>query len=119
MTSSELYSFPSEIRKVLRWVGILSDQVEEMDISASTGVHDSEAAIKLLLAGASTVQVCSVLYQEGIERIGEITEEISKWMDEKKFKSIDDFRGMLNYKKAKNPAMYERSQFMKYFSNAE
>lgn len=119
ITSSDIYSYPSEIRKALRWVGMLSDQLEDMDISASTGVHDSEAAIKLLLAGANTVQVCSVLYQEGIERIGEITEEISKWMDEKEFKSIEDFRGMLNYKKAKNPAMYERSQFMKYFSSAE
>ncbi len=119
ITSSELYSFPSEIRRTLRWVGLLSDKVEKIDISASTGVHDSEAVIKLLLAGASTVQVCSVLYQEGFERIGEIKEEIEKWMDEKKFKSIDDFRGMLNYKRAKNPAMYERSQFMKYFSNAE
>lgn len=119
MTSAEVYSFPSEVRKALRWVGMLSDQVEDMDISASTGVHDSEAAIKLLLAGAQTVQVCSVLYQEGFERIGEITKDISNWMDKKEFKSIDDFRGMLSYKQAKNPAMYERSQFMKYFSNAE
>ncbi len=119
ITSADLYSYPSEIRKTLRWVGMLSPQISNVEISASTGVHDSEAVIKLLLAGAQTVQVCSLLYQEGFETIGEIIEEISKWMNEKEFKYIKDFRGMLSYKRAENPAMYERSQFMKYFSNAD
>lgn len=119
MTTADIYSYPSEIRKSLRWVGILSDNIKDFDISASTGVHDYEAAVKLLLAGAKTVQVCSMIYQEGNERIAEVLENIQKWMDKKNFGTIEDFRGMMNYSKVKNPAMYERSQFMRYFSNAD
>ena len=60
-TVANVFSSPSDIRDSLRWVGILSDQVEKMDISASTGVHDGQAVIKQILAGAKTVQVCSAL----------------------------------------------------------
>jgi dihydroorotate dehydrogenase (fumarate) len=118
LVSSDILSFPSEIRKSLRWVGMLSDVKSKLDIAASTGVHDAEAAIKLLLAGAQAIQICSIVYTEGLEVIAEIKEEIVSWMKEKKFESIEDFRYKLNYKKANKSVLYERSQFMKYFSDA-
>ncbi len=117
MTSAEVFSTPAEIRQTLRWVGILSDQVDRIDIAASTGVHNGVSAIKLLLAGATAVQVCSVLYKKGIPFIGSMIDELSKWMDKNNFKSVDSFRGKLSYSNIKDPSLYERSQFMRYFSN--
>ena len=32
-------------------------------------------------------------------------------------RKIDDFRGRLSYKNIPDPLLYERAQFMKYFSN--
>ncbi|MDA3867811.1 MAG: dihydroorotate dehydrogenase-like protein [Salinivirgaceae bacterium] len=115
--SAEVFSNPSDLRKVLRWVAISSGKIQGLDISASTGVHSGEAMIKLLLAGASSVQVCSALYKNGTEKITEILSELENWMDKQSFKSIKDFQGKLNYEKINNPEMYERSQFMKYFSS--
>jgi len=81
-TSSAVLSSDVDIRNTLRWVGIISDRVKNIDISSSTGVHDGKAAVKLLLAGASTVQVCSVLYKKGVDEIENILKDITNWPKE-------------------------------------
>lgn len=117
LVPSEVFSSPPEIRQTLRWVGILSNSVEHIDIAASTGVHDGKSVIKLLLAGATAVQVCSVLYKNGIGYISSMISELGTWMDQHGFKSIEDFKGKLSYRNIPDPSLYERSQFMKYFSS--
>ncbi len=114
---ASVLSNPSEQRYVLRWVGMVSSQDSPIDISASTGVFTGEDAIKYLLAGATTVQVCSALYKRGFKVITEINEALHKWMDGKEFRTIDDFRGKLNYRNIENPSLFERSQFMKHYSS--
>ena len=86
-------------------------------ISASTGVHSGADLIRYLLAGADTVQVCSVLYSRGIQYIKTITNEVEVWMGKMGYKSVDDFRGKLNYSAIDRPSTFERTQFMKYFSS--
>ena len=117
MTSAEVFSTPAEIRQTLRWVGIITDQVEKIDVAASTGVHNAVSAIKLLLAGATAVQVCSVLYKKGVPYLETIVNELIEWMDKNNFQTVDKFRGKLSYRRIKDPSLYERSQFMRYFSN--
>jgi dihydroorotate dehydrogenase (fumarate) len=90
--------------------------VEQIDIAASTGIHDGTAAIKQILAGATAVQVCSAIYKSGPELIGTILGELELYMDTKGFKGIEDFRGKMSYKNIQDPEIYERAQFMKYFS---
>jgi len=119
LTTASVFSSPSDIRKSLRWVAIVSDKIDQIDVSASTGNHDGEAVVKQLLAGATTVQVCSAIYKKGPKVITEMLNELSYWMEEKKFKSLDEFRGLMSYKKIQDPAVYERAQFMKYFSSME
>lgn len=116
--SADRLSFPSELRKSLRWIGIISDKNNDFDLAASTGVHDGEAAIKMLLVGAQAVQICSAVYSEGLDVIDEIKADILRWMEEKNFDSIEDFRYKLNYSNVGETRLYERSQFMKYYSNA-
>lgn len=118
-TSSSVLSSENDIRNTLRWIGIVAEKVQHVDLSASTGVHDGRAAIKLLLAGATTVQVCSVLYKKGIDEIQKILAEMNAWMDEKGYTNINEIRGIMSYGKSSNPAVYERAQFMKYFSSLE
>lgn len=115
--SAEVFSSPADIRNTLRWVGIISSQVENMDIAASTGVHSGEAAAKLVLAGAKAVQVCSVLYKKGPDFLAEMIDRFEAWMTESNFKTISDFCGKMNYSNIPDPAIYERAQFIKYFSS--
>lgn len=117
ITSSEVFSSPSDIRRSLRWVGMVSSAVSNLDIAASTGIHDVNAVLKQLLAGAQVAQLCSTLYLNGVNVVPEMLTGISDFMKKWNFKKIDDFRGRLSYKNIPDPMLYERSQFMKYFSN--
>jgi dihydroorotate dehydrogenase (fumarate) len=115
--SSEVFSSPSDIRNSLRWVGIISSEVPHIDIAAATGIHSGEAAVKQVLAGAKAVQLCSVLYKNGIEFLPKIIDRFESWMIEQNCKSVDEFCGKMNYSNVGDPGIYERSQFMKYFSS--
>ena len=117
LTSSEVFSSPSDIRRSLRWVGLVSSKVTKLDIAASTGIHDGSAAIKQILAGAQVAQLCSTLYLNGAGVVSEMLGEFSAFMNKWSFKKIEDFRGRLSYKNIPDPMVYERSQFMKYYSN--
>lgn len=117
LTASEVFSSPADIRRSLRWVGIVSSAINNLDIAASTGIHDGDAVIKQLLAGAKVAQLCSSLYLNGASVVPKMLNDMTVFMKKWNFKTIDDFRGRLSYKNIPDPLMYERSQFMKYFSN--
>lgn len=115
--SAEVLSSPSELRNSLRWIGIVSSQVDQLDLAASTGVHSGMAVVKQILAGATAVQVCSVLYRNGLDYIRDMIAEMLKWMEKHQYESPGDFRGKMNYGSLDDPSVYERAQFMKYFSS--
>lgn len=115
--SSEVLSTPAELRNSLRWIGIVSSQVDKLDLAASTGVHSGMAVVKQILAGATAVQVCSVLYRNGLDYIRDMIAEMLKWMEKHQYESPGDFRGKMNYGSLDDPSVYERAQFMKYFSS--
>lgn len=117
LTSSEVFSTPADIRRSLRWIGMVSSEISNLDIAASTGIHNGQGVIKQLLAGAQVAQLCSTLYINGTGIIREMTKDVEVFMKKWNFKRIDDFRGRLSYKNIPDPLVYERSQFMKYFSN--
>ncbi len=112
------FSTPGEMESVLRWISMLSP-VTMCDIAATTGAHDGEAVIKFLLAGANAVQISSTLYKNGMGVIAEIHGFIADWMRRHNYNSIEDFQGKLSQNKTKNPAEYQRVQFMKTSVGAE
>jgi dihydroorotate dehydrogenase (fumarate) len=114
ITSGSVLSSPSDIHQSLRWIAILSGQLD-CNLIASTGVHSAEGVIKQILAGASAVQIASTLYKNGIPYLSKIINDLKDWMAEKEYKSLDDFRGKLSQNKSVDPALYSRVQFMKYF----
>jgi len=111
---SNVFSSPEDIYTSLRWIALLSDKVE-IDLVASTGIHNAEGVIKQILAGAVAVQMVSAIYKHGGEYIGKILEEIKTWIQQNKFSKLTDFKGKMSYNQAQNPAVYERIQFMKYY----
>jgi dihydroorotate dehydrogenase (fumarate) len=115
--SAPVFSSAEERRYVLRWIAMASALGISIDISASTGVRSGNDVIRYLLAGANTVQVCSMLYNKGLSHLDSITSEITGWMDRKGFTNISEFRGILNYASIEKSSVYERTQFMKYFSS--
>jgi len=117
ITSGPVFSHPSDFSDTLRWTAIVSGRVPEFDIACSYGVHTWEDAVKGILAGASGIQLASVLYEQGPEAITNMLTCIEEWMVQSNYERIEEFRGKLNYANIANPLLYERVQFMKYFSN--
>lgn len=112
--SAEVLSSPAEGCGPLRWIALMSGLIDK-DLVASTGVHDSEGVIKQLLAGATAVQLVSTVYKNGPGQIATILKGLEEWMEQKSFATLADFRGQLSYEKATEPAVFERTQFMKYY----
>jgi len=83
---------PWAIQYPLRWISEISRQVK-IDISASGGVSSAEDVIKYLLAGATTVQVCTAIVMNGYEIIQELTRGLEAFMEKKGYETLDDFRG--------------------------
>lgn len=117
-THSPFLSSPSEIARTLRWVGILSENLR-CNLCATTGCHNAEGLIKLILAGADTIQAASIFYQKGIAYGKTILDELAIWMAKHEFNTIDDFKAKMNFNKVENSSIYFRTQFMKYLLDHE
>ncbi len=115
VTTADILSSPHDISNSLRWVSIMSKRTK-MSIAASTGIHDGEDVIKQLLAGANVTQVVSALYKHGPAYIPTMLNFITDWMEDRGFNYLDQFRGKLAQAANENPEIYERVQFMRYFS---
>ena len=108
------FSGESEYLLPLRWTGILSPRLG-CPLAASTGIHSSEQAIKMILAGASAVQMASVFYKKGPAYLAEMLRELEGWMEKKGYERIEDFKGNLSLTQAANPAVYARAQYLSSF----
>lgn len=112
LKSGSPLSAEEEFPKVLRWVGILSDLIE-CDFSASTGIHSGDTAIKMILAGANTVQLCTYLYKNGVESLADMIKEMEAWMDKKGYTQISDFFSLLSLDDDEKRIYYQRLQYVK------
>jgi dihydroorotate dehydrogenase (fumarate) len=115
LAAPQMYSSADEMHETLRWIAIMSERVT-CNLAASTGIHTGKDVIKMLLAGATAIQLVSTLYKNGPEQINRILKELETWMSEKGFNSLEQFRGKISRKYGADPAAFERMQFMKHFS---
>jgi len=107
-------SRPGDYKKSLRYAGMLFGQVSA-DICSSRGIFNGEDVIKLLLSGASCVQVVSAVFKFGMGVIADINKTISEWMDRKGYNSIEDFKGKLSNRvinKNDSLLIYKRAQYI-------
>jgi dihydroorotate dehydrogenase (fumarate) len=121
---SEKHHFPynlsheSDSRLPLRYAGILYGNIKA-DICSNTGIHKGEDVVKMLLAGATSVQVVSTLYKNGIGYIATILKDIEEWMSAKNYQKPDDFIGKLAKKNVKDPFAYKRAQYVDILMRSE
>jgi dihydroorotate dehydrogenase (fumarate) len=108
-----------DYKKSLRYSGLLFENIKA-DICSSLGIFSGEDVIKLLLSGATCVQVVSTVYKNGLSQINSMKKELEDWMDIKNYKSIDEFRGKLSKNRLSgNPFIYKRAQYVDLLLNSE
>ena len=117
--NAEALGHPSDLYESLRWVGLASERLPALSYAASGGVTDGASLVKALLAGASAVEVCSVLYRHGVPQVQEMLAFLSEWMAQHNFKKISDFKGLMNAQKTGSASAFARSQFFKQFGKYE
>ena len=115
--SNGTLSTHTEMRTLTRWIGRASAEIPFVDYAASSGIESGESVVKMLLAGAKAVQVCSSVYKGGDMIIKYMNDFLADWMQRHGYKSTDEFIGRMNSSHTKNSLGYERAQFMKYFSS--
>jgi dihydroorotate dehydrogenase (fumarate) len=106
------FSIQADNRLPLRYSGLLHGRIKA-DVCASTGIMTGADVVKMVLAGASSVQVVTGLYRQGVKSIRSMLDEVSRWMDARSCATIESFRGRLSAKNAKDPWAYTRAQYAK------
>lgn len=106
-----------DLYNTMCWVSILRNKLR-CDISAVASVKTTQDVIKLLLAGAGTVQLTSCLRGQNFDIIAKILGGLEDWMTNKGFDSLADFRGKLSVPSSGNAFMMMRTMQIKdSFSN--
>ena len=67
---------------------------KKVPISGIGGISTWKDAVEFMLLGASNVQVCTAAMHYGFRIVRDMCDGMSNWMDEKGYKSIDDFVGL-------------------------
>jgi len=111
-------SNPKDRMLALRAAGLLYGNVNG-NICASRGIYDGDDVIKMILAGADAVQIVSTVYRNQPVVISDILSKLNSWMDEKGYKTLNDFRGKLSRKNMKDPFIYQRAQYVDILMKAE
>lgn len=106
----------SEIRLPVRWVAILSDQLD-CDFGVTSGAHDAEDVIKALLAGADVVMMASALLRHGAEHAATVLEGLQSWLDEHEYESVDQLRGSMSQRSAPEAESFVRANYMDMLVN--
>ncbi len=112
VTPHLVLSDSDELRLPLRWTAILYGRVP-VDLAITTGVHTYQDVLKGLMAGAKVTMMASELLQNGMERIGQILDEVRAWMEEYEYSSVQQMIGSVSQKNVKEPAAFERANYMK------
>jgi dihydroorotate dehydrogenase (fumarate) len=116
VVSGNVFTSATDISLPLRWISLMNIKVE-CELIGSTGVHDAAGLIKMLLAGSSSVEVVSSIYQHGAPHLQIMLNGLTEWMQRKGYESISAFRGNMSQSVSDNPEVFERLQFMRYFSD--
>lgn len=99
----------------MHWIALLRHQIG-MTLSATGGVHNAETAIKMILAGADAVYLCSTLLQQGPAQIGNILSGIEEWLEESPYETLDQAKGTQAMHYQKDPIEQERSDYIEVIS---
>ncbi len=106
------YSTLEEMRIPQRWTALLYGRVKA-DLALTTGVYTGLDAARALLAGATVVQIAATLYQNGLPYILTMLHDLERWMTDKGYASLNDFRGKLSQQNYADPAAFERAQYVR------
>jgi len=105
-------STSADLRLPLRWISILHGKIDT-DFALTSGIHSFKDVLKAMMAGANVAMTASKLLHDGEQSIGLILSDLEVWMKEREYVSIKQMQGSMSQKSVKEPATFERANYMK------
>ena len=109
-------SSSKDLSESLRWSAILYNKLP-LSLCASTGVHTHEDILKAMMSGADAVQMVSALLEHGHKHIATVLADLTAWMEEKEYLSIEQMKGSISLHHTSNPAAYQRANYMRILTD--
>jgi dihydroorotate dehydrogenase (fumarate) len=116
VTPNLVLSNSYELLLRLHWTAIIRDSVD-CDIAITGGVHTGEDVIKSMMVGGNVAMMTSAMLRQGIDYVTKLEEDVTKWMEEHEYESIQQMQSSMSAKRVKNPSAYERANYMKVLSS--
>jgi dihydroorotate dehydrogenase (fumarate) len=108
-------STPTDMRLPLHWIGILYGKIRA-NLAATSGIYQAHDVIKMVMAGADVTMLCSALMRHGIQHIQRIEMEVAAWLEEHKYNSLSEVKGIMSQKNCPDPSAFERAQYVRGLS---
>jgi dihydroorotate dehydrogenase (fumarate) len=96
----------------MRWIAILYGKVK-LSLAATGGVHSRDDVLKLLLAGADIIHLCSGLLLQGPELLSKLLTEVNAWLDEHEYESVVQMKGSMSQQHTADPAVFARQSYIR------
>jgi len=110
-------STSSELRLRLRWIALLTGQIEA-DLAITGGVHTTEDVVKGLMAGATVTMVASALLEKGIRHLTALNNGLDQWLATHAYTSVREIRGLLSRSQIGDSAALERANYLNVLRTA-
>jgi hypothetical protein len=95
----------------------LKDHAKEQTLGKYlTFVEESKKSVDIPDIDIDKLEVNSKYLLSDPSEYSNVLRWIGRWMDNKGYATIEEFRGKMNQQKLKNPAEFERVQFMRLYS---
>jgi len=110
VTPRLVLSSRDELRLPLRWIAILHGRVRA-SLAATTGVHEAEDVLKVLLAGANVAMMASALLRHGPGHLARVRRGVVDWMEEREYASVRQLCGSASQGGVEDPDAFERANY--------
>ena len=112
VTPSLELSTPLELRLRVQWLALLYGTLG-IPMAASGGVHSAQDAVKAVMAGATTVQMVSALYQQGPAALTQAVKGLGQWLADHEYASLTQLRGSMSTRNCPDPKALERGNYLR------
>ena len=106
----------AELRLPLRWIAILYGKIKA-DFALTSGVHKASDVLKAMMSGAKVTMLASAILKNGPTRATKILSELTSWMEENEYQSIQQMQGSMSQQAVADPAAFERANYMKVLNS--
>ncbi|MBL8165089.1 MAG: dihydroorotate dehydrogenase-like protein, partial [Anaerolineae bacterium] len=111
-----LLSTPQALRLPLRWIAILHGRIQA-DLAATSGIHQAQDALKMLMVGANVTMMASALLKQGVGHLQTVEREMSEWLESHDYDSVAQMQGSMSQIRSANASAFERVQYMRALNN--